>query len=62
MSRMISYKCDNGHEHERYAPAEATRSRCPHCGQMAEKAITVPAVHFKGSGWTIKRKVKTQDD
>ena len=60
MSRAISFKCPKcGEEHERYAPAEMTRSRCPKCGSMAEKEITVPAIHYKGSGWAGKRRVQT---
>ncbi|MCK5643655.1 MAG: hypothetical protein KAJ19_22840 [Gammaproteobacteria bacterium] len=62
MPRMISYKCSNGHEHERFVSPEVTQSQCPRCYLMAEKAIAVPAIHYKGSGWTIKRKVRTEDD
>lgn len=26
---------------------------CPHCGGKLKKAISAPAVHFKGSGWYV---------
>ena len=63
MSRMISYRCDScGLEHERYVPAEMTHSRCPHCGQIADKVLTVPVVHFKGTGWTIRKEIVADDE
>jgi predicted nucleic acid-binding Zn ribbon protein len=31
-------------------------SACPVCGGRLKKAIGVPAVHYKGSGWARKEK------
>jgi len=31
-------------------------SACPNCGGPMKKALSVPAVHFKGSGWARKEK------
>jgi putative FmdB family regulatory protein len=27
--------------------------KCPHCGGKVERAITAPAIQFKGSGWYV---------
>lgn len=29
----------------------APPSACPECGALLRKALSVPAIHFKGSGW-----------
>jgi len=31
-------------------------SHCPRCGAPMRKAISAPAVHFKGSGWARKER------
>jgi putative FmdB family regulatory protein len=27
--------------------------KCPHCGGKVERAVTAPAIQFKGSGWYV---------
>jgi putative FmdB family regulatory protein len=27
--------------------------KCPHCGGKVERAITAPAIQFKGTGWYV---------
>jgi putative FmdB family regulatory protein len=65
---FYDYVCETcGHEmevmHSVHGHGPAT---CPKCGGPMKKAITAPAVHFKGSGWARKEKagkaVRPSDD
>jgi putative FmdB family regulatory protein len=53
---IYDYVCSNcGHQmevsHSIHAPGP---SECPNCGGPMKKAISAPAVHFKGTGWARK--------
>lgn len=32
---------------------DAPPAKCPHCGGKVKKAISAPAIQFKGSGWYV---------
>lgn len=45
-------KCDNRFERiQKFSDPLVTD--CPLCGGRVERTISVPAVHFKGSGWYV---------
>jgi putative FmdB family regulatory protein len=45
-------KCDNRFERiQKFSDPLVTD--CPLCGGKVERTISVPAVHFKGSGWYV---------
>ncbi|NQW17819.1 MAG: FmdB family transcriptional regulator [Chloroflexi bacterium] len=50
------YRCDdNGHEFETIQGFNDQRqAECPTCGSASQRRISMPAIHFKGSGWYRK--------
>lgn len=45
-------KCDNRFERiQKFSDPLVTD--CPLCGGKVERTISVPAIHFKGSGWYV---------
>ena len=45
-------KCDNRFERiQKFSDPLVTE--CPLCGGKVERTISVPAIHFKGSGWYV---------
>jgi putative FmdB family regulatory protein len=49
---IYEYRCDNGHEFEAFqSMSEDPISKCMECGASAERVLSAPAVHFKGSGF-----------
>jgi putative FmdB family regulatory protein len=55
---FYDYVCEKcGHEMEvMHSVHGHGPSVCPVCGGEMKKAITAPAVHFKGSGWARKER------
>jgi putative FmdB family regulatory protein len=53
---FYDYICSNcGHEMEVMHSVEGSGpSECPKCHGQMRKAISAPAIHFKGSGWARK--------
>ena len=52
------YVCSNcGYETEVVHSVHGSGpSTCPRCGALLKKAISAPAVHFKGGGWARKER------
>lgn len=49
---IYEYKCDNGHVFDvMQKMAEEPLTECVECGAPAQRVLTAPAVHFKGSGF-----------
>ena len=49
---VYEYRCSGGHFYEKSEGFDApNRHRCPDCGKLARRQISVPAVIFKGSGF-----------
>ena len=49
---IYEYRCDNGHDFEAFqSMSEDPISKCMECGAPAERVLSAPAVHFKGSGF-----------
>ncbi len=49
---IYEYRCDNDHAFEAFQPmAEDSLDTCEVCGAPAHRRLSVPAVHFKGSGF-----------
>ena len=49
---IYEYRCENGHEFEAFqSMSEEPISRCMECGAAAQRVLSAPAVHFKGSGF-----------
>lgn len=50
---VYDYRCDGcGHAFTALqAWADEPLERCPECGARPRRLISLPAVHFKGSGW-----------
>jgi putative FmdB family regulatory protein len=49
---IYEYRCANGHEFEVFqSMSEDPVSACVECGAAAERVLSAPAVHFKGSGF-----------
>lgn len=49
---IYEYQCSKGHQYERAESFSApTKHRCPTCGSMSRRRISLPAVVFKGSGF-----------
>jgi putative FmdB family regulatory protein len=55
---IYDYVCSNcGHTIEVTHPVQGDGpSACPNCGGPMKKAISAPAVHFKGTGWARKER------
>src|SRR5688572_33489224 len=49
---IYEYRCENGHEFEAFqSMSEDPISKCMKCGAAAQRVLSAPAVHFKGSGF-----------
>ena len=49
---IYEYRCDNGHEFEAFqSMSEDPISKCITCSAPAQRVLSAPAVHFKGSGF-----------
>jgi putative FmdB family regulatory protein len=49
---IYEYRCVKGHEFEAFqSMSEDPISKCMECGAAAERVLSAPAVHFKGSGF-----------
>ena len=49
---IYEYRCENGHEFEAFqSMSEDPISECMECSAPAERVLSAPAVHFKGSGF-----------
>ncbi|MDQ2676265.1 MAG: FmdB family transcriptional regulator [Actinomycetota bacterium] len=49
---IYEYRCENGHEFEAFqSMSEEPISKCMECGAPAQRVLSAPAVHFKGSGF-----------
>jgi putative FmdB family regulatory protein len=49
---IYEYKCDNGHVFDvMQKMADEPLTECVECGAHAQRVLTAPAVHFKGSGF-----------
>jgi putative FmdB family regulatory protein len=49
---IYEYKCDNGHVFDALQKmADEPLTECVECGAPAQRQLTAPAVHFKGSGF-----------
>jgi len=52
---LYEYECQKcGRRTEKIEPVAGPHlKKCPHCGGKVERAITAPAIQFKGSGWYV---------
>jgi putative FmdB family regulatory protein len=49
---IYEYKCENGHVFDvMQKMADEPLTECVECGAPAQRQLTAPAVHFKGSGF-----------
>jgi len=49
---IYEYRCENGHEFEAFqSMSEDPISECLECAGPAQRVLSAPAVHFKGSGF-----------
>ena len=49
---IYEYRCAKGHEFEVFqSMSEDPLAACVECGAPAERVLSAPAVHFKGSGF-----------
>ncbi len=49
---IYEYRCDKGHEFEAFqSMSEDAIAECMECGAPAQRVLSAPAVHFKGSGF-----------
>ena len=49
---IYEYKCDNGHVFDvMQKMADEPLTKCVECGAPAQRVLSAPAVHFKGSGF-----------
>jgi putative FmdB family regulatory protein len=49
---IYEYKCDNGHVFDVLQKmSEESLTECVECDAPAQRVLTAPAVHFKGSGF-----------
>jgi putative FmdB family regulatory protein len=49
---IYEYRCDKGHEFETFqSMSEDPIAECMECGAPAQRVMSAPAVHFKGSGF-----------
>ena len=52
---LYEYECQKcGRRTEKIEPVAGPHlKKCPYCGGKVERAITAPAIQFKGSGWYV---------
>jgi len=49
---IYEYRCEKGHEFEVFqSMSEDSITECMECGAPAQRVLSAPAVHFKGSGF-----------
>jgi putative FmdB family regulatory protein len=49
---IYEYKCENGHVFDvMQKMSDEPLTECVECGAPAQRVLTAPAVHFKGSGF-----------
>ena len=49
---IYEYRCENGHEFDVFQRmSDDALSVCQVCGGAAQRVLSAPAVHFKGSGF-----------
>jgi putative FmdB family regulatory protein len=49
---IYEYKCENGHVFDvMQKMSDEPLTECVECGAHAQRVLTAPAVHFKGSGF-----------
>ena len=49
---IYEYRCENGHEFETFqSMSEDPITKCMECAAPAQRVLSAPAVHFKGSGF-----------
>ncbi len=49
---IYEYKCENGHVFDVLQKmSDESLTECVECGAPAQRVLTAPAVHFKGSGF-----------
>ena len=49
---IYEYRCTNGHTFEVFqSMAEDALGKCIECGAKAERVLSAPAIHYKGSGF-----------
>jgi putative FmdB family regulatory protein len=49
---IYEYRCEKGHEFEAFqSMSEDPIAECMECGALAQRVLSAPAVHFKGSGF-----------
>src|SRR5688572_21508417 len=49
---IYEYRCANGHRFEVFqSMSEDSLTTCVECAATAERVLSAPAVHFKGSGF-----------
>ena len=49
---IYEYRCTNGHEFEAFqSMSEDSLDACRVCDAPAERVLSAPAIHFKGSGF-----------
>jgi len=49
---IYEYRCDKGHEFETFqSMSEDPIAECIECAAPAQRVLSAPAVHFKGSGF-----------
>jgi putative FmdB family regulatory protein len=52
---LYEYKCQKcGRRTEKIESVTGPHlKKCPHCGGKVERAISAPAIQFKGTGWYV---------
>ena len=49
---IYEYRCENGHEFDVFQRmSDDALTECQVCGSAAQRVLSAPAVHFKGSGF-----------
>lgn len=49
---IYEYRCENGHEFDVFQRmSDDALTECQVCGAAAQRVLSAPAVHFKGSGF-----------
>ena len=49
---IYEYRCENGHTFEAFqAMADDALDECEVCGAKAQRILSAPAIHYKGSGF-----------
>ena len=52
---LYEYECVKcGRRTEKIEPVSGPHlKKCPHCGGRVERAVSAPAIQFKGTGWYV---------